>query len=463
MKQEEIYAKLPIFLQNYVCCLYGKKEFKTRFSPDFFVFLEEYKKTDFSSPQKIKKTKNKAFLALIKNSFDTVPYFREHLIKQGLTLDQFHSLDDITRLPVLTKEVLRASPQALISSAVPQKDLIEVHTSGTTGKALTFYKTAEVIAKQWAIWFRHRSRFGINIGDLHVNFTGKKIVPINQKKPPFWRFNKPMNQYLLTMQHITPEKIFSIVGFLNKIHPIYYSGYPSILAEVARLALEKNLVLQPKSRPKYIFPGAENILDYQKVALEQWTGATISDQYGLSEGCCNISKCDQGYYHEDFEFGHVECLDPEILPDGRIRGKIIGTAFDNFAMPLMRYDTGDIAIWMPEDFKCPCGRNSTVIENIEGRIDDCVELNDGRKIMRFDYLFKGTDSIKEAQVCQYEKGKVVIKLVIRENHNEETNEKIRADFKKMICPETPVLIDIVDHIKKSPSGKFSAVKSYIKS
>ncbi len=461
MLTETIYAKLPVFMQNILCSLYGLKEARTRFSNSFYGHLENYKKSEFSSQEDIRKLKDEAFVALIKHAYNTVPYYQKLFEENALKVDQFQTIEDIKQLPILSKELLRFSMNDLISSHYNKRDLIEVHTSGTTGKALIFFKTKETIAKQWAIWFRHRSRFGVKVGDLHVNFTGKKVVPINQKKPPYWRFNKPMNQYLLNMQHITPEKIGSIVRFLNTIKPVYYSGYPSILAEVARLALQNNLVLMPQARPKYIFPGAENTLDYQKDALELWTGATITDQYGLSEGCCNTSRCEHGYYHEDYEFGHIGCLNPEVLPDGKIRGRMIGTTFSNFAMPLLQYETGDVAIWMPKGFKCPCGRQSSVIESIEGRIDDVIELVDGRKMMRFDYLFKGTETIKEVQVCQYKKGEVVIKLVVRDNHKPETDEQLRLNFKQWICPETALEIEHVESIEKSVSGKFRAVKSYL--
>jgi phenylacetate-CoA ligase len=168
-----------------------------------------------------------------------------------------------------------------------------------------------------------------------------------------------------------------------------------------------------------------------------------------------------GNYHEDFEFGHIECIDPEPLGDGRIKGRLIGTSFNNDAMPLIRYDTGDIAIWKPKDYQCPCGRKSRVIESIEGRIDDFIQLPDGQKIMRFDYLFKDTKTIKEAQVCQKKIGEVIIKLVTDKMHTKQVDEKIIYDFSLWICPKTIVIIEHVNDIKKSKTGKFKAVKSYL--
>jgi phenylacetate-CoA ligase len=448
-------------MQNLACSVYGWKENKVRFNKEFEVLLEEYKLTQYFNVNSIEDYKLKKLALVLDNAYKTVPYYHKKFKELNLVPTDISSLELLNLLPVLTKEELRNNQDLMVSNHYKSSCLHEVHTSGTTGKALTLFKTSESISAQWAIWFRHRSRFGVNKGDLHVNFTGKQVTPTSQTSPPYWRFNAPANQYLINMQHVTNDKIVDIVKFLNSIEPSFYSGYPSILAEIARLAVDRGVKLNHNSRPSVIFCGAENVLTYQKDILEKWTGAKVTDQYGLTEGNCNLSKCEFNNYHEDFEFGHVECYEPELLPDGRKRGKVLGTSYSNLAMPLIRYLTGDIAIWASPEFKCPCGRSSAVIESIEGRIDDFIELNDGRRVMRFDYLFKGTDSVKEAQVCQYRIGEVVIKIVLRDDDFYNVKEKLQKEFSKWICRETKLKVLQVEFIEKSPSGKFKSVKSFI--
>lgn len=461
MKFEKVYIYLPVFLQNIACSLYGSKEKKLRFNRDFMNLLSEYKISDFYDEAKIDSDKQSNLIKVLNNAFEFVPYYRDMFKRLNIKPSDITCFDDLTKLPVLTKEDLRFNLDNLLSEQYKKNLLNEVHTSGTTGKALTLFKPTSAISKQWAIWYRHRARFNSNYGDLHVNFTGKQVVPINQTKPPYWRYNSASNQYLINMQHITSSKIKDIIGFLNTIQPKFYSGYPSIISEVSRLALENNLSLKSECKPKYIFCGAENTLDYQKDVMQSWTGATITDQFGLTEGSCNMSRCEYGFYHEDFEFCHIECVDPEFLTDGRKRGRLVGTSFSNPAMPLIRYDTGDIAIWAPDDFQCPCGRKSSVIEKIEGRIDDTIKLYDGRRVMRFDYLFKGTTTIKEAQVCQYKEGEVVIEIVMRVGSSSDIEEELKRSFSQWICKNTRVFVKQVDAIEKSNSGKFRAVKSYL--
>lgn len=458
---ESLYPKLPVFLQNLVCSIYGFREKRSRFNQDFFDYFEKYQNSQFLTYEEITKEVEYNLRKMLEYCRDNVVYYRNLFERYGIDLKANDIRAELSKLPVMSKETLRQNAANLVSSSIPNSEKVELHTSGTTGKALTLFKDKAAIAKQWAIWFRHRARFDVGFGDLHVNFTGKLVVPAEQKKPPFWRFNRPFNQYLINMQQVNDDNIGAIVGFLNSISPKFYSGYPSIIAEVARLALEHDLPLQPSARPGVIFAGAENTLEYQKAAIESWTGAVVTDQYGLTEGNCNLSRCEHGHYHTDHEFGLAECVDPELLSDNRKRGRLVGTSFTNMAMPLIRYDTGDIAIWKPEDFRCPCGRQTTVIESIEGRIDDFVELNDGRRIMRFDYLFKGTDSIKEAQICQYKLGEVVIKLVSRIGPNEEIENELTTQFKKWITDDMDIRFEYLEQIPKSNTGKFKAVQSYL--
>jgi phenylacetate-CoA ligase len=458
---ESLYPKLPIFMQNLVCSIYGLKEKRSRFNKDFFRYLEGYQKSQFFSAEQISEEVAQSLRQTLVYCQNNVPYYTAIFAQFELDLTADNIEAELLKLPVMTKEVLRLNGAEMVSRSVSENARIELHTSGTTGKALTLFKDKAAIAKQWAIWFRHRTRFEAGFGDLHVNFTGKLVVPREQLNPPFWRFNRPFNQYLINMQHVNDENIKDIVGFLNSISPKFYSGYPSIIAEVARLALEHDLPLNASARPNVIFAGAENTLDYQKSNIEAWTGAVVTDQYGLTEGNCNLSRCEFGLYHIDHEFGFVECVDPELLSDGRKKGRLIGTSFTNFAMPMLRYDTGDVAIWKADDFKCPCGRHTDVIESIEGRIDDFVQLNDGRRIMRFDYLFKGTDSIKEAQICQYKLGEVVIKLVSRVGPNEDIENELKAQFVKWITNDMDVNFEYLEQIPKSNTGKFKAVQSFL--
>lgn len=457
--KDKIYNKLPVLLQDAACSWYGLQVRKQRFNTSFRTKLTELLKSEWYSASEIEAYQNEKIRQLIAYVYVNVPYYSEIMHALKLRPDDITCKEDLKKLPLLTKEDVRQNKDKLLSGSADLKKLSFSHTSGTTGKSLQFYVSKEQIPFQWAIWWRHRERFGVNPGMLHANFTGKIAIDPLQKKPPYWRWNLPMHQAILTMHHIQKDKIASIIDFLNKHEFVYYSGYPSIIGSLCEMGLELGINLVHK--PAFIFPGAENTLVSQRHVIEKFTDAVITDQYGFSEGCGNASQCKEFNYHEDFEFGVMECVDEELLPGGRKRGKIVCTGFASPEFPFIRYAVGDSGVWEHPDKQCPCGRHSAVITEIEGRIDDYVVTPDGRKVMRFDYLFKDTLNVKECQIVQYEKNAIVIRLVRRNEYSARDEQFIRGEVEKWISKDLQVNFDYVNEIEREKNGKFRAVKSFL--
>jgi len=452
---EHVYPRLPVFLQNAACWFQGKKESRVRFGPVFDQRLKELVDSDKWSAAEIEAYQNEELRALVKHAYNNVPYYRERWKALRISPDDIRGRHDLFKLPVLTKEEIRAHADEFISEKVARSELIPRHTSGTTGKGLHFFTTKEATAFQWAVWWRHRLRFGIAPGTWHANFTGKRVVPLGQSSPPYWRWSRPLRQALLTMHHLTSSKIASVVGFLNS-HPFeFYSGYPSIIHMLALHAMDAGLKLS--SPPKAVFTGAENMLDFQRRDIQNFTGAILTDQYGCSEGCGNASQCPEFVYHEDFEFGILE--GQESQPSGAT--SILCTGFACSAFPFIRYEVGDTGVW--RDSSCGCGRSSRILERIEGRKDDYVITPEGTRIMRFDYVFKDALNVKEVQVVQDEVRQIRVRIVRREAYRTSDENAIRSEIKRWISPSLGVQFEYVPEIERQANGKFRAVLSCVKS
>jgi len=455
---EQIYPRLPIFLQNAACWYYGKREASTRFGVAFEQRLRELMDSERWSAGEIEAYQNEKLRSLIRHAYETVPYYRDCWKRLKLSPEDIRRREDLLKLPVLTKEDVRQNFDRLISERAPGRDLVFRHTSGTTGKALHFYVTRPAIAFQWAVWWRHRMRFGVEPGAWHANFTGKRVVPLEQRTPPYWRWNRPLRQAVLTMHHLTPSKIASVVEFLNS-HPFeFYSGYPSIIHMLAVHAGDAGLAL--KSPPRAVFTGAENMLDFQRRDIQQFTGAILTDQYGCSEGCGNASQCPEFGYHEDFEFGVVEGV--EIHPGCSTRS-ILCTGFASDAFPFIRYEVGDAGVWPPNGEPCRCGRSSKRLLRIDGRQDDYVITPEGTRIMRFDYVFKDALNAKEVQIVQEKMGEITVRLVRRPAYSTSDEVEIQREIQRWISPTLAVRFDYVQGIEREPNGKFRAVVSRLKS
>tara|TARA_R110002033_G_scaffold69140_5_gene120544 strand:+ start:2796 stop:4166 length:1371 start_codon:yes stop_codon:yes gene_type:complete len=456
MKKQQIYELIPIWMQNIACTIKGSIEKKNRMGGDFNKTLKDLKESEWLKKEEIANYQVAELKKLVNYCYVNVPYYTELFDSISLKPSDIKSLNDLNKIPILTKDMVRENVEKLKNSNFIG-EVVHAHTSGSTGKALQFDFSKEAIQYRWALWFRHKARFGATPTDPYATFTGQVAVPILQKKPPYWRENYAMKQTVFTMHHINAEKVPYIVERLNKGGFVYYSGYPSILYSLASIIEELNLKITVS--PKVIFTGAESLLDYQREKISSVFGCKVTDQYGFSEGCGNASRCESDLFHEDFEYGILECYNPVINEDGTKTGEVLATGFTNLAMPFIRYKVGDTATW--SESGCDCGRESKTIVTINGRNEDYVITPEGNKILRFDYLFKDTTNIVEAQVIQKKIGEIIIRIVKGTDYSEVEERLLIKETYSKISPKLKVKFEYVNEIEREQTGKFRAVKSYL--
>lgn len=443
-----IYSLLPVWAQNILCSIKGYSLNRERYGGEYNRIFEQLMESDKWTKAEILQYKTDHIRRILEHAYNTTPFYKRFFDDHGVNPSDFNELDDLKKFPILTKEMIRENWKDMLSRDFRMKDLIPYHTSGSTGKALDFFWTKHSVRFYWAVVWRGRHRFGVQRGDLHFNFTGKIVVPISQSKPPYWRFNKPLNQYMINMQHISRDKVESIVDLLNAKQPRFFVGYPSIIHSFALLIEELNLKVSAKV--EYMFTSAEKMYDFQRKVIERvFPGTKIVEHYGFSENAASASKKLDMLYHEDFELGHLELNNTKHV-DERQSGELIATGFQNMAMPFIRYQIGDTATFISDD----------CISDIEGRNGDYVITPEGTYIMRFGYIFKQTEYIKECQILQNTLGEMIVRAVIRDNNKKELFEKETTNLVRMwISPSIKVCFEYVAHIPRTKSGKFKAVVS----
>lgn len=455
MNIRDMYFSLPVGIQDFLVSLYSYKLEKQRFGPDFEKIYSDIIESDMWSAETIRKYKEECAFRIIEQAFNHCPYYKQKYKSFGLTPSSFTCIEDLEKFPILTKDDIRNNLNGMLADNINKRQLIPYHTSGSTGKALDFFNTKKSLQFYWAVCARYKHRFNIERGDLHLNFTGKLVVPLNQNKPPYWRYKKAQNQFMLNMQHFTRDKIKDIIAFIQSHDFKFFVGYPSIINSFSLLADE--LGVKFEDNPIYIFSSAEKMYDNQKEAiLKVFPNSKIIEHYGFSENAGSASKCSQYMYHEDFELGHLELKDPLIHSNGKT-GIMLATGFHNYGMPFIRYEIGDSATFSTDN--CKCGRSSQIITDIEGRNEDYVITPEGTYIMRFDYIFKGTPDIKECQVVQKELGSVIVRIVKSNNYSMSTEQEIVKNIHNLISPRLLVKFEYPQEIERTKAGKFKAVVS----
>lgn len=458
MSRFSLYSHLPVRVQDWIVALYSYKLERQRYGKEFERLLETFLANDTWSAEQILAYKEEHIARIIDIAYHHCPFYRQKYDTAGVTPSTFTCFADLQKFPVLTKEEVRENLEGMLSDYTDRKTLIHYHTSGSTGKALDFYNTPQSLQAYWAVCARYKLRFGIRRKDPHLNFTGKLVVPLDQYKPPYWRYRKAQNQYMLNMQHITAEKITDIMAFIARMRFKQFVGYPSIMHTLADLAMEQGLIVDDS--PDFICSSAEKMYNYQRNTIAKvFPHSVFVQHYGFSENAGSASMCQQLHYHEDFEIGHLELHKPEQTKRG-LTGELLATGFFNTGMPFIRYGMGDTATFSDEI--CACGRHSQVIAGIEGRNEDYILMPEGTRIMRFDYLFKDTHTIKECQVVQREHGAMVVRIVRRDGYTTAVEKDLTERVHTMFSPTIRVHFEYVNEIPRTKAGKFKAVVSEMK-
>jgi phenylacetate-CoA ligase len=284
-------------------------------------------------------------------------------------------------------------------------------------------------------------------------FGVRKVAHVSQTSPPFWRFNPAENMAYASVYHLSSTYLPAYLDFLRSYRPSVIMGYPSALYTIARYAVDHDDYPTPA---KGIFTTSETVTEVQRECIEEAWQTKIFDRYGAVEGCLFASQCEFGRYHVSPEAGIIEILDAHGRPcPPGVLGEVVCTGLQNRLQPLVRYQIGDVARWS-ENQQCPCGRQMPILEAIDGRIEDLCYTKDGREIVRFDTVFKGVETIKEAQVVQERRDLFLIYIVSAPGFSEQDSRRILSNMHLHVGTVDTQIV-LVSQIARTPSGKFKAV------
>lgn len=454
-----LYSHSPVAIQNTLLSAYGYYLRRLRYGQVFKRHTKILSAIQWYSIDQIRSYKSEQLAKLIEHAYQYVPHYRLVMDENGIkpcdiTLENLH-----LRLPVLTKSVLRVAPERLHSTFFRRNQLTRIHTSGTTGTPLAVVAEKSAIQQNYAFFARFLNWAGVSIGEPSATFAGRIIIPLAQTSPPFWRTNHALNNVLFSSYHISEKTIPAYIRALERTNPRFIDSYPSAVYTIARYINDHGI--SHGVHPKAIVTSSETLHSFQRLAIEKAFGCRVFDQYGSAEMATFVAQCEEGAYHVSPEYGLLELVNDQGTPvaPGET-GELVCTGFLNHAMPLIRYKIGDSAVLSDEG--CKCGRQFPIIESLLGRTDDMITTPDGRYVGRLDPVFKGLDSILESQIIQESLTQVTVRIVRAAGYTETVGQALLAALRTRVG-DVNFVLEYVDAIPRSPSGKFRSVVSLINS
>ena len=315
----------------------------------------------------LRKLQNERFLKQVRHVWDNVPYYRQKMEEKGVTIDDIQSIDDLPKLPFLSKADLRdAYPYGLLG--MPLSECVRIHsTSGTTGKRVVAFYTQHDIDLWDDCCARALTAAGADKEDVcqiaygFGLFTGG--AGLNGGSHKVGCLTLPMSSGNTDRQ----------LQFMTDLGSTILCCTPSYAAYLAESIREQGIRDQITLKAG-IF-GAEAWSEDMRRDIEDKLGIKAYDIYGLTEtsGPGVAFECsEQTGMHINEDHFIAEIIDPdtgEVLPEGS-KGELVFTAITKQAFPLLRYRTRDICVLSRK--KCSCGRTHVKMSKPMGRSDDML-------------------------------------------------------------------------------------------
>ncbi|MBN2105744.1 phenylacetate--CoA ligase family protein [bacterium] len=375
-----------------------------------------------------------------------IPYYQQKVKTQN---------PSVTDIPFVDKSILlNTGLSAFMDSS--RKIYFTDYTSGSSGIQGKFhsdraaYSIAVAIQMLWWQWA------GYEYGNplLQLGMTTKRGLK-KKLKDIFFHVNYQQ------AFHIEKDRVVDTLIHLRRKKAHFFMGYASALYEYARIAKEAGI---DDIKLKSVVSWGDKMFPHYRRIIEKQFHTEVFDTYGANENTMIAAECEYHNYHIMTPHIYLELLDNqgnEVKP-GQI-GHVVVTRLDNYLMPLIRYQIGDLAVKADPEKKCPCGRGFPLLEKIIGRDTDIVYTKGGKSLIVhfFTGIFEYVEQIRQFQVIQHSLEDIEIRFIPSENFSDHILESIQQDMYKKANERFPVRFTITDSILPTPSGKPQIVISHL--
>ncbi|MBQ7376795.1 MAG: phenylacetate--CoA ligase [Clostridia bacterium] len=326
------------------------------------------KEIETMAPEEMRALQSEKLVRQVKHVYENVAYYRDLMDKKGVTPDDIHGIEDLHKLPFLSKADLRdAYPYGLL--AKPLEDCVRIQsTSGTTGRRVVAFYTQKDIDLWEDCCARAITAAGGTKKDVcqvaygYGLFTGGPGLNGGSHK---------VGCLTLPLSSGNTERQ---IQFMTDLGATILCCTPSYAAYIGESL--KEMGYKPEDIPlKAGIFGAEPWTEEMRRGIEESLGIKAYDIYGLTEtsGPGVAFECsEQTGMHVNEDHFYAEIIDPEtgeVLPEGS-KGELVFTSLDKEAFPLLRYRTRDICVLSRK--KCSCGRTLVKMAKPMGRTDDML-------------------------------------------------------------------------------------------
>ncbi|MEJ2715936.1 MAG: hypothetical protein P8182_02170 [Deltaproteobacteria bacterium] len=388
--------------------------------------------------------------AVVRNAYEHVPYYRRLFQDAGISPDDIRTVADLRKIPISTKEELRAA--GIDNITARWNDLskcISAKTGGSTGKPWTVYWTQAERRTMVALDLASLSSIGVRPRDriVRVGWPRQKSRTLAQ------RLGLYRSEPVLISLPVEEQ-----LRQLREYQPTVLVGYSTVLRALIH---SSKLPLREVINPRILIHSAEVFDQVLRKRIQADLDSELFNYYAAREIGPIAWECPSHEgLHLNADHYVLECLEGEGPTEKPGEGPAVVTSLICHAMPLIRYKLGDLVA--PMDKECSCGCSFPLIDHPIGRENDIVRLPSGKMLspQRFEFILRAFDGIDQWRLIQESESQFLLKLVMPVRPGEEVLQRMRSEFLAYFSERVKVDIELVNYM--SEQGKFRAFISNVR-
>jgi phenylacetate-CoA ligase len=401
--------------------IYGALPYRVKFGNTYYNELKLIKRSYHWGKEEYNEYLNKTLVSLVNYAYQNIEFYRKLYDEHGIDIKQIQNKTDFERLPTVTKKMLREAGDDTVSSKVNSLNSIRANTGGSSGEPFSFLLPKNQYYRAWAYKADMWGRAGYKVGNAVLSLRG------HQHKNKLYEHQPIYNFYYVDSYQLNADNVYYLVSLIQKKNINFIHGYPSNIVRFIELLEEpSNLSI------KGILPCSEKVDPQSKKIIKNAFKAKIQPSYEQSEMTILASygeNSDQYYFYPTYGYPELVTQEGQAIHSDNKKGKLIGTTFSNKIMPLIRYETGDEAIWTKgeeerlQNFKCA--------EEIVGRVGEYI-ITDEDKVSVTGLIYGQHLPIFDIsnQIQLYQKNSSIILFYVL-NGNTENEQIIEATRKQL--------------------------------
>ncbi len=368
------------------------------YPPQIHAYHKRLRESQYWSPQQRRADTQEKLARLLHHAVSRVPHYRRTLAPYQSRFANMVERLDLSELPILTKQQIREHGQELWAENYAEYRPSVTQTSGTTGTPTKFLVDRQSHVVHFASIWNMLNWVGYRFGDRFADLTGGE-----RAGEPIYARDLRLNCLRMCSSHLSHENVRDFANRLRRFEPVVFKGIPSSMYIYCRWLEESGIA---PYQPTAILTCAETLHEHYRSKLKELFDCRLFDFYNQNERACLFSTCEHGRYHIHEDYSFVELVGA----DAPGRAQVVTTTTNNFAMPLIRYQTNDL-VEIGDGSDCPCGRSYPTVKSVKGRMDDVVVTPDGRFHNSFEFIFERMDHIRMTQIVQDDVDRIDVRIV----------------------------------------------------